>query len=140
MAGHVVRALAALVLASASAFGGTMAVAVPTTAAPPDGPLGSPSRPLSGAATVRASFVSSECTRTVLRYGSRGQCVTQLQLSLYVLYGENLKFDGSYGPATTAAVYRMQARHGLTYDGICGPQTWATLVWALDRARNGLPY
>lgn len=143
MAIHLVRALGALVLASTAVLGGTaVAVAVPSAApaAPPSGPLGTPPRPLSGAATVGTSFISSDCARTVLRYGSRGQCVVQLQLTLNVLYGERLAFDGSYGPSTTAAVYRVQARYGLTYDGICGPQTWATLLWALERARSGLPY
>ncbi|GEN78845.1 peptidoglycan-binding domain-containing protein [Actinotalea fermentans] len=140
MARHVVRALAALVLTSASLLGGGIAVAAPTTAPPPDGPLGTPLRPLSRAGQAEVSFISDGCTRTVLRYGSRGQCVTQLQMTLYVLYSEPLKFDGSYGPATTAAVYRVQARYGLTYDGICGPQTWAKLVWAHNQARNGLPY
>ena len=140
MARHVVRAFAALVLTSASLLAGGLAGAVTPGAVPPDGPLGSASRPLSRAGSAEVSFISDECTRTVLRYGSRGQCVTGLQMTLYVLYSEPLRFDGSYGPATTAAVYRVQARYGLTYDGICGPQTWATLVWALNQARNGLPY
>lgn len=140
MARHVVRALVALVLSSASVFAGGLAVAAAPTALPPDGPLGSPSRPLSRAGSAEVSFISDDCTRTVLRYGSRGQCVTALQMTLYVLYSEPLAFDGRYGPATTAAVYRFQARYGLTYDGICGPQTWAKLVWAHNQARNGLPY
>jgi len=140
MASHVLRALGALVLASAAALGGATSVAVGAPAAPPDGPLGAPGRALSTAGSVRASFISDDCTRVVLRYGSRGQCVVQLQLTLDVLFDEGLRLDGSYGPSTTAAVYRAQARYGLPYDGICGPRTWAALQWALDRARNGLPY
>ena len=138
MASHVLRALGALVLASAAVLGGAATTAV--GAVPADGPLGAPDRALSGAGTVRTSFISDDCTRVVLRYGSRGQCVVQLQLTLNVLFDEGLRLDGSYGPSTTAAVYRVQARYGLPYDGICGPRTWAALQWALDRARSGLPY
>jgi len=35
-----------------------------------------------------------------------------------------------FGPATRAAVEAFQHRRGLRVDGICGPQTWATLVEA----------
>ncbi len=139
MTGHVLRALGALVLASAAVLGGGSAV-VGAPHASPDGPLGAPGRALSGAGDVRVSFISDACTRTVLRYGSKGQCVVQVQLTLNVLFDEGLRLDSSYGPATTAAVYRVQARYALPYDGICGPRTWAALQWALDRARNGLPY
>lgn len=140
MASHVLRALGALVLASAAVLGGATTAAVGSPVLAPDGPLGAPGRPLSGAASVGTSFISDDCTRVVLRYGSRGQCVVQLQLTLNVLFSEGLRLDGSYGPSTTAAVYRVQARYALPYDGICGPRTWAALQWALDRARNGLPY
>jgi peptidoglycan hydrolase-like protein with peptidoglycan-binding domain len=44
--------------------------------------------------------------------------VKQLQSALHVAA------DGNFGRETEAAVRRLQARHGLTVDGIVGPATW----------------
>lgn len=38
--------------------------------------------------------------------------------------------NGRVGPGTTAAIRRFQEDRGLRGDGVCGPQTWATLVEA----------
>jgi len=45
-----------------------------------------------------------------------------------------------FGPATRAAVEAFQHRRGLRVDGICGPQTWATLVEAGFRLTHEEPY
>ena len=38
-----------------------------------------------------------------------------------------LPADSDFGPETEAAIRRLQARHGLTVDGIVGPATWEVL-------------
>ncbi len=40
--------------------------------------------------------------------------------------------DGDFGPGTEVAATRFQSEHGLTADGIVGPQTWA----AMDSAKK----
>lgn len=37
------------------------------------------------------------------------------------------KIDGKFGPMTKEAVRDFQGAHGLTVDGVIGPQTWAAL-------------
>ena len=131
--GHVT--LAALV--GGLALLGGAAVPPPPEPSPPPAVAGTSPRLTDAAAAPTA--VSPACARTVLRYGSRGYCVTELQLNLNILFGLGLAMDGSYGPATTSAVYWFQKRYGLTYDGITGPQTWSKIAWCLSRARAGLP-
>jgi peptidoglycan hydrolase-like protein with peptidoglycan-binding domain len=52
---------------------------------------------------------------------SSGNSVSRLQFALH------LPTDGNFGPETEAAVRRLQARHGLTVDGVVGPATWEVL-------------
>ena len=66
----------------------------------------------------------------VLKRGSRGPAVEQLQQRLHV------PADGVFGPQTARAVRRYQARKGLTVDGIVGPQTAAALGIGPARAQN----
>lgn len=56
-----------------------------------------------------------------LRRGDKGVAVTNLQRRLGMVP------DGSFGPSTESAVKRWQQAHGLTADGIAGPQTLAKL-------------
>ncbi|SEI44166.1 XVIPCD domain-containing protein [Frateuria terrea] len=68
----------------------------------------------------------------VLRQGSRGDQVTQLQASLAKLgitdaRGLALHPDGAFGPSTQAAVETFQRAHGLKPDGLVGPETLGVL-------------
>jgi hypothetical protein len=59
--------------------------------------------------------------------GAQGDLVVWIQEHL-VSAGESDMIDGSYGPSTQAAVQAFQSAHGLTVDGIVGPETWAALL------------
>lgn len=66
-------------------------------------------------------------TLPVLIRGSKGEAVSSLQWLLN-LYGAALAIDGSFGPATDAAVRDFQRGAGLDADGSVGPMTWAALI------------
>ena len=59
----------------------------------------------------------------ILKSGSRGTAVTQLQSRLIELGYLSGSADGQFGPATEAAVIRFQQQHQLTADGKVGPAT-----------------
>ncbi|MEU6092812.1 D-Ala-D-Ala carboxypeptidase family metallohydrolase [Streptomyces sp. NPDC047085] len=70
-------------------------------------------------------------TRT-LQQGSSGSDVTELQIRVggWAASGAQqtyVAWDGSFGPATDAAVRRFQSAYGLSADGIVGPQTQSVL-------------
>lgn len=68
-------------------------------------------------------------SRPVLRKGSKGTAVTELQAMLDKL-GYDLGLcgvDGDFGKCTEAAVKQFQRDRGLAADGICGPITWREL-------------
>lgn len=62
-------------------------------------------------------------TGSTLRPGTTGSSVTALQTALTTLGYSPGAADGSYGPATTAAVSAFQTANDLTVDGIAGPAT-----------------
>ncbi len=68
--------------------------------------------------------------KQVLRYGAKGHEVRWLQWHLIAAgydCGES-GIDGSFGPATRAALLDYQKANGLQVDGICGPESRSHLL------------
>lgn len=63
---------------------------------------------------------------TVLRLGSEGEAVGELQRAL-ATRGYPVGIDGLFGHATLLAVQHIQAMAGLNADGIVGGRTWTAL-------------
>ena len=63
----------------------------------------------------------------VLKTGSTGGDVWDVQYRLKVLGVFTDTMDGIYGPKTAEAVRKFQTRYGLSADGIVGPSTWRAL-------------
>ncbi|MFB7829080.1 peptidoglycan-binding domain-containing protein [Streptomyces hydrogenans] len=59
--------------------------------------------------------------------GSTGNAAKAAQTQLN-RYGYGLVVDGDFGTASTNAAKDFQSKHGLTADGIVGPNTWNALV------------
>lgn len=73
-------------------------------------------------ADAYASYAKIDGNDPLLRRGSKGTAVAQLQNDLAAL-GYPLAVDGIFGPATTRMVRRFQSDHALAIDGIAGPRT-----------------
>jgi peptidoglycan hydrolase-like protein with peptidoglycan-binding domain len=77
-----------------------------------------------------ALFASSESVTCELEEGSDDEeAVSALQDALNRCNGQNIAVDGDYGQATTQAVARVQAAHGLPADGAYGPATRDAMQW-----------
>jgi GH25 family lysozyme M1 (1,4-beta-N-acetylmuramidase) len=72
----------------------------------------------------------------IVRQGDRGTSVMTVQ-GLLDARGATLTADGDFGPATLAAVKAFQSAHGLTADGIVGPDTWQALVVTVQTGDSG---
>jgi len=67
-------------------------------------------------------------TQPVLRLGSRGAAVIQLQQRLATLRYDVGPIDGVFGAQTFHGVVAFQKVNGLVRDGIVGPRTWYALA------------
>ncbi|WP_264850250.1 peptidoglycan-binding protein [Clostridium omnivorum] len=84
---------------------------------------------LSGGTSSSSSSSSSSLPSEILRKGSSGSAVQQLQQRLIALHYDlgSSGADGIFGNKTEQAVLNYQRDHGLLVDGVVGKQTWAEL-------------
>ena len=80
----------------------------------------------------------------VLRNGSTGTAVRELQFYLYLMSAyqssiPSVSIDGRFGAATEAAVRAYQRFAGLTVDGIVGRKTWDSLYGKASALRSSGP-
>jgi cell wall-associated NlpC family hydrolase len=75
----------------------------------------------------------------MVREGSRGASVSQLQNLLKNKGFNPGPTDGIFGPKTKAAVLAFQRSQGIEVDGIVGPQTWGKLRGAAGGGTRPTP-
>ena len=84
---------------------------------------------------------NTKTSSTILRIGSTGQAVTQLQNDLKRLGFFAGNATGYYGTVTEKAVRDFQKQYGLAVDGIAGPATLGKIAEILNgkdsQAKNG---
>ena len=77
--------------------------------------------------TEAPAWAAAVAPTTLLKRGSKGPAVTDLQTKLKAA-GMNVgAIDGDFGPTTEAAVRAFQKRSGLEIDGVAGPATMGAL-------------
>ncbi|MEA5479392.1 peptidoglycan-binding protein [Pseudanabaena galeata UHCC 0370] len=77
---------------------------------------------------------------SILRQGSKGSAVAELQQLLQSKGFYTGKIDGDFGAGTTNAVLKFQKANGLVTDGIVGSSSWAKLrVVVPTTTSQGLP-
>jgi hypothetical protein len=106
---HRLRTWLAVTITATMVGGGLLATAAPAMAATP----------------APIALTSAQCP-TVIAEGEIDGCVTELQ-DLLNTHGAGLGVDGDFGPATLTGVENYQSSHGLSADGIVGPDTKASL-------------
>lgn len=87
---------------------------------------------------LRADVAARVGTMTwpTVRRGDTGERVRTVQYLLRQA-GQSVTVDGSFGPATEAAVTAFQQAHDLTADGVVGNQTWPVLVVTVKSGSTG---
>jgi hypothetical protein len=95
----------------------------------------------SGSATLaQTASPALEPRATVLRLGSQGEAVRQVQTRLQQLAYDPGAIDGVFGPLTAQAVQAFQRDESLPVDGVVGAKTWAKLRAAGAIAPSPTPH
>lgn len=84
------------------------------------GNTGQSTVPKAKTSTTKSSVTSSQL---LLKYGSKGINVEELQTNLKALGFDTKGIDGDFGKNTKIAVIEFQKAYGLKDDGIVGPET-----------------
>lgn len=77
--------------------------------------------------------------RPLLKIGSQGTAVSELQAALKLLGYYTGSVDGFYQQSTAIAVAQFQQAAGLNPDGVVGPATWTRLFPTPPSARTSPP-
>lgn len=89
--------------------------------------------------TLAQAVPSVTINRPLLKIGSQGAAVSELQAALKLLGYYTGSVDGLYQESTAIAVSQFQQAAGLNPDGIAGPATWAYLFPAPPSDRTSSP-
>jgi cytoskeletal protein RodZ len=133
----VVIAIAILVVRAFGGSDGTPTTTTPTTpvATTPAETTATDTTPTTTTPTTTTPTTTPAATSVptdaVLKTGSTGDAVSDLQSALAELGYEPGTADGKFGPATAQAVTAFQQAKGLKEDGIAGPATIAAINTAL---------
>jgi len=85
-------------------------------------------------ATATAAVYNNCINHPTLYQGDSGSCVSLAQHNLAAKGYLTATATGYYGPATKAAVIKLQRDKGLNQTGFIGPKTWAALTTAATTA------
>jgi hypothetical protein len=105
---------------------GVIALALAGILALPSGAVSAAT--LSSDAALAIAPASALLAQPLLRLGSRGSAVVQLQRRLASLRYDVGPIDGVFGSQTFHGVVAFQKVNSLARDGIVGPRTWAALA------------
>ncbi len=148
MRGKALLTMAAAAILAATVLPAATATAAPTTSTAPAAASAAREPFCNADSTVPAGNgwsveAAAVLTRTgaryqscYLQYGDAGTAVLLLQDRITDCYGFSLQQTARFDAATKAALQRVQRLHGLTADGVYGPQTFKAMRWRLVNARH----
>ncbi len=88
-------------------------------------------------AKASASSSSSSSSKGYIQLGSKGDAVKTMQTKLKEMGFYSGELTGNVGEKTEAAIKAFQSKHGLTADGVAGPQTLAKIDAEYASRGNG---